>query len=101
MDPEWNEIDNNILNSLTADFASHEDIHSGSASSSLDQIRDNLRHRLASMDNEFAFGIYASMHAIMDRLLVSQELVIKSVRRCHANHTVNYNAYTANVCPSP
>ena len=92
MDPEWNEIDNNILNSLTADFASHEDIHSGSASSSLDQIRDNLRHRL---------GIYASVHAIMDRLLVSQEPVIKSVRRCRANHTVNYNAYTANVCPSP
>ena len=94
----WNEIDNNILNSLTADFASHEDIYSGSASSSLDQIRDNLRHRLTSMDNEFAFGIYASVHAIMDRLLVSQEPVIKSVRRCHANHTVNGDERVSSSC---
>jgi len=63
----WNEIDNNILNTLTAAFASHADIHTGSASYSLEQIRNNLRHRLMRINNdEFPLGGYASVHAIMD-----------------------------------
>jgi len=62
----WNEINNNILNTLSTDFASHVDSHTGSACYFLEHIQDKLRHCLASMDNEFAFGEYTSMHTIMD-----------------------------------
>jgi len=38
----WNKINNNLLNTLTTAFASHADIHTESASYSLEQICDNL-----------------------------------------------------------
>ena len=95
----WNKIDNNILNTLTTAFALHEDIHTGSASYSLEQICDNLRRRLARINsNEFPLGEYASVHTIMDRLLVSREPVMKSICRCRANHTVNGNKRFSSSC---
>ena len=94
----WNEIGNDILNTLSAAFNSHHDLNTTSASYTLEQIHDDFRHRLASIDDEFAFGEYASVHAIMDRLLVSQEPVMESVRRCRENHMVDSDKRFSSSC---
>jgi len=63
----WNELDNEILNSLTTAFNSHVDIHTGLTSHSLEEICDEFRRRLEIIDSsEFPFGDYASVHAIID-----------------------------------
>ena len=97
----WNELHNNLLNMLTTDFNSHVDVRAGSdsPSCSLEQIRDFLRRDLAELDNdEFAFGRYASVHAIMNRLLTSREPVMKSVRHCLSNHAVDGDERFTNSC---
>ena len=94
----WNELDNDLLNSLTTAFESHVDILTESTSGSLERIRDEFRHRLAMLDNEFTFGIYASVHAITNQLLVSQELVMRSVRRCRQNHAMDDDERFLNSC---
>ena len=94
----WNELDNDLLDALTAAFKTHADFHAESISCSLEEIRDQLRRRLASMNDEFTFGRYASVHAIMIRLLESQEPVIKSVRRCRENHPVDSNEQFSKSC---
>ena len=60
----WNLLDNDLLNTLTTDFGSHKDHHTSSetASYSLDQICEQLRHRLAGVDREFTYGRYTSAH---------------------------------------
>ena len=96
----WNELDNDLLDTLTAAFETHVDFHTGSTSYSLEEIRDQLRHCLASLDDDFTFGRYASVHTIMNRILVSQDLVTKSVRRCRAsgNHTVDGDERLSSSC---
>jgi hypothetical protein len=98
----WNELNNDVLNTLTDTFKSHVDFHtgSGSASCSLEQIRDRLRRRLAIMDDEFSFGRYASVHAIMNRLLASQGPVTRSIRCCrrNLNHIVDGDERISSSC---
>jgi len=94
----WNELDNDLLNNLTAGFNSHVDLCIRSTSYTLEQIRDHLRHRLASLDDEFAFSRYASVHVIMNRLLMSQEPIMKSSRRCHDGHTVDIDEQVSSSC---
>ena len=63
------------------------------------ELCDNLRCCLTRINNnEFPLGGYASVHAIMDQLLMSQAPVMKSVRCCHANHAVNNDKQFSNSC---
>ena len=97
----WNELGNDLLNTLSTAFNSscHDlHLHITSASYALEQIRDDFRHRLASIGDEFAFGEYASVHAIMDRLLVSEEPVLRSVHRCRDNHMVDTDECFSRSC---
>ena len=96
----WNWLDNDLLDALTTDFGSHKDHRTNTelASYSLDQIRDQLRHRLAGIDSEFTFGRYASVHAIMNRLLETKDPVMKSIHRCRDNHLVDRNERVSNSC---
>ena len=94
----WNELDNDLLVTLTAAFETHVDFHTGSPSYSLEQIRDDLRHHLACISDEFRFGRYASVHAVMNRLLESREPVTMSIRRCRDNHPVDSNEMFSNSC---
>jgi hypothetical protein len=94
----WNELDNDLLNNLTAGFDSHVEFCTGSPSYTLEQIRDHLRRRLARLDDEFAFGRYASVHSIMDRLVMSQEPVMKSGCCCQDGHTVDVDERVTTSC---
>ena len=94
----WNELHNDLLDTLTTAFNTHVDFHTGSTSYSLEQIRDQLRRRLANMNDEFTFGRYASVHTIMTRLLESQEPILKSIRRCREKHPVDSNERFSNSC---
>ena len=97
----WNELNNDILNSFTASFELHVENSTGPASYSLEQIRDQFRYKLARMDDEFAFGRYASVHTIINRLLVSWEPVTRSVRRCHADHAMDSDERDSHSCKIP
>ena len=94
----WNELNNDILNSFTTSFELHVENSTGPASYSLEQIHDQFRHKLARMDDEFAFGRYASVHTIMNQLLVSQEPVTRLICCCHTDHAVDSDEHDSHSC---
>jgi hypothetical protein len=59
---------------------------SDSQTYSLEQIRDNFRHRLARVSQEFAFGSYASVQVIGEYLFLAHEVVTTSDVFCSNGH---------------
>jgi hypothetical protein len=94
----WQELHNDLLDSLTADFSSHTSINSPSGMYSLEQIRDYMRRRFSRISGEFPFGQYASVHTIMDRLLTSSVPILSSKRQCPNGHTVDNEERTVSSC---
>jgi hypothetical protein len=62
----WNEISNNLFNSLITLFNSYKYSHSGMASYTLKQIHNFMRCHFLRLNNEFAFECYMSAHAVMN-----------------------------------
>jgi hypothetical protein len=96
----WRELHNDMLDSLTADFSYHAmaSIDGSSGTYSLEQIRDRMRRRFARLSGEFPFGQYASVHAIMGRLLTSSVPVLTSKRCCENGHRVDSDERTISSC---
>jgi hypothetical protein len=94
----WNEISNDLLDSLITSFNLHEYSRLGMASYTLEQICDFMRCRFLRLDNEFAFGCYTSAHAVMNQLLISPYPVLRSFRHCCNNHAVDADQRMTNSC---
>jgi hypothetical protein len=96
----WHELHNDLLDSLTTDFNSHTSVAGRSSSNlnSLEQIRDSMRRRFARLSGDFPFGQYASVHAIMDRLLTSSVPILTSSRYCRNGHAVCREESTVSSC---
>jgi hypothetical protein len=85
----WSELENDLLNSLITSFDSHVSLRDVPPSYSLEQIRDYLRRRMARMSEQFAYGQYTGVHAVVGQLLATNKAVMLSRRSCGAGHELH------------
>jgi hypothetical protein len=94
----WNELGNEHLDFLITAFESRIHYHMGMSFYNLEEIQDLMRHQFVRLDGEFAFGRYTSVHAVMNRLLISPFPVMKSLIMCPNNHEVDRDERSSNSC---
>lgn len=78
-----------MFNALIQSFHTHKStsgVESGSATFSLEEIRDYFRRRLARLSQEFTFGIYTSIQSISEYLFHAEEIVTTSDISCPEGH---------------
>jgi len=85
----WSELENDLLDSLTTSFGSHVSMRSTPPSYSLEQIRDYLGRRMARMSDQFTYGQYTGVHAVVGQLLAANKAIMVSRRNCRAGHELH------------
>ena len=80
-----------MFNDLIQSFRTHEryQVDPASPTFSLEQIREDFRHRLASVSQEFTFGSYTSVQSIGDYLFHSEEIIATSDVFCPDGHSAD------------
>ena len=89
----WKEVQCDLLDTLVQSFHTHS-----SRQFSLEQIRDFLRHRMARISDQFAFGRYASVHCIMEQLLKTTRPVTTADILCPNGHDIDRNHFPTCSC---
>ena len=79
------------FNALLHSFCTHEryQVDPALPTYSLEQIREDFRHRLASVSQEFTFGAYACVRAIGEHLFRAEEIVTTSRVFCPNGHSAD------------